>query len=131
MPIQDLLNLYGYGNAVSLEEEEEEEDEDDEEEEDGEDEDDDEEAEDIVNDESSRGAVQSKRNKVSIQMFPTDMASLGVVHVCCLHIWKTAMYKYSECGEMVLKFYPCMLFLIKAVNYQSEVVFTDLPFFNE
>ncbi|XP_031419231.1 mesoderm induction early response protein 1b isoform X2 [Clupea harengus] len=63
MPIQDLLNLYGYGNAVSLEEEEEEEDEDDEEEEDGEDEDDDEEAEDIVNDESSRGAVQSKRNK--------------------------------------------------------------------
>lgn len=76
MPIQELLNLYGYGNAVSMEEEDEEEDEEDEEEEeDGEDEDDDE-AEDIVNEESRRGAAELKRNKVSFQTLSLWLRSL-------------------------------------------------------
>ncbi|XP_028832474.1 mesoderm induction early response protein 1b isoform X2 [Denticeps clupeoides] len=53
MPLQDLLNLYGYGNPESIEEDEEE-DEEEEDEEDG---------EDIDNDESSRSTEELKRNK--------------------------------------------------------------------
>lgn len=77
MPIQELLNLYGYGNAVSLEEEDEEEDEEDEEEEDGEDEDE-EEAENIVNEESRRGATELKRNKVSFETLNTELSKFAL-----------------------------------------------------
>lgn len=62
MPIQELLNLYGYGNAVPLEEDEEEED-DEEEDEEVEDEDDDDETEDAAIEDSGRGATDVKRNK--------------------------------------------------------------------
>uniref|UniRef100_A0A3B4EFW6 Mesoderm induction early response protein 1 n=1 Tax=Pygocentrus nattereri TaxID=42514 RepID=A0A3B4EFW6_PYGNA len=56
MPIQDLLNLYGYGGGASPEEEEEDEEEEEEDEED--------EGEELDNDESSRSTGELKRNKV-------------------------------------------------------------------
>ncbi|XP_066537095.1 mesoderm induction early response protein 1b [Hoplias malabaricus] len=55
MPIQDLLNLYGYGGVGSPEEEEEDEEEEEEDEED--------EVEELDNDESSRSTGELKRNK--------------------------------------------------------------------
>ncbi|XP_076151223.1 mesoderm induction early response protein 1b isoform X1 [Alosa pseudoharengus] len=88
MPIQELLNLYGYGNAVSLEEEDEEEEDEEEDEEDAEDEDDDE-VEDIVNDESSRGAAEPKRNKEERTMSADQIEEYGPSTDVCTHSIKS------------------------------------------
>ncbi|XP_051553998.1 mesoderm induction early response protein 1-like isoform X1 [Myxocyprinus asiaticus] len=62
MPIQELLNLYGYGGSGSPEEEEDEEEED-EEDADGDEEEEDDEGEDMDNDESSRSTGELKKSK--------------------------------------------------------------------
>lgn len=64
MPIQELLNLYGYGGGSPPDEEEEEEDEEEEEPEEEEDDDEDDEDEDLDNDESSRSTGELKRSEV-------------------------------------------------------------------
>ncbi|XP_056598555.1 mesoderm induction early response protein 1b [Triplophysa dalaica] len=74
MPIQELLNLYGYGGSRSPGEEEEEEDEDEEEEDEEEedvdgDEDDEDEGEDVDNDESSRSTAELKKSKDGGKIF--------------------------------------------------------------
>ncbi|XP_063076443.1 mesoderm induction early response protein 1b [Engraulis encrasicolus] len=61
MPIQELLNLYGYGHSMSVDGEEEEEEEEEDEEEGDDDEDDDE--PDAINDEGSRGPAETERVK--------------------------------------------------------------------
>ncbi|XP_036453000.1 mesoderm induction early response protein 1b isoform X1 [Colossoma macropomum] len=67
MPIQDLLNLYGYGGGGSPEEEEEDEEEEEEDEED--------EGEELDNDESSRSTGELKRNKDEVVKLCKDMES--------------------------------------------------------
>ncbi|XP_051555513.1 mesoderm induction early response protein 1-like isoform X2 [Myxocyprinus asiaticus] len=62
MPIQELLNLYGYGDSGSPEEEEEEEEEDEEDAE-GDEEEEDDEGEDMENDESSRSTEELKKTQ--------------------------------------------------------------------
>ncbi|XP_075877028.1 mesoderm induction early response protein 1b isoform X2 [Nelusetta ayraudi] len=67
MPIQELLNLYGYGGGSPPDEEEEEEDEEEEEPEEEEDDDEDDEDEDLDNDESSRSTGELKRSEGEVK----------------------------------------------------------------